>query len=70
MKDTLKKISAIAVLVVLIASSGLFGVKAQAAERPSDVTVTVDDTSVAAGNNITVRTTYTSADPEIGRAHV
>ena len=63
MKDTLKKISAIAALVVLIASSGLFGVKAQAAvERPSDVKVTVDDTSVVAGGTITVRTTYTSAD--------
>lgn len=63
MKDTLKKISAIAVLVVLIASSGLFGVKAQAAERPSNVAVTVGATSVAAGGTITVTTTYTSADP-------
>lgn len=63
MKDTLKKISAIAALVVLIASSGLFGVKAQAAERPSNVAVTVGATSVEAGNNITVTTAYTSADP-------
>lgn len=60
MKNTLKKISAIAVLVTLIASSGLFGVKAQAAgTRPSDVDVTVSASSVAAGSTITVSTTYT-----------
>lgn len=62
MKDTLKKISAIAVLVVLIASSGLFGVKAQAAERPSNVVVTVGATSVAAGGTITLTTAY-AGDP-------
>ena len=58
MKDTLKKISAIAVLVVLIASSGLFGVKAQAAGvAPSGVNVTVD-TTVAAGGSVSIMTGY------------
>lgn len=59
MKNTFKKISAIAVLVTLIASSGLFGVKAQAAGvSPSSVNISLSATTVNAGDSITIRTTY------------
>lgn len=59
MKKMLKKLGAIVIMAGLVVSSGVFGIKAQAAERPSNVTVSVSADSVKAGDTINITTYYT-----------
>lgn len=58
MRTIFKKLGALAIMTALVVSSGVFGIKAEAAERPSNVTLSIDVSSVAAGDTINITTSY------------